>query len=219
MLGLSPIAALVAGFSLGLCSTPLVLQLLGEKGELTTRHGRLGFALLLFQDMAAIPVLAAIPLLAGGAAMAVGWDNMLRDAWSALAPSSPDRRRALPAAAAFPLCRSHPQPRGVRRHLAAGRDRRGPVDGTGRPVHGARRFIAGVLLADSEYRHSIEADIEPFRGLLLGLFFMAVGMTAQIGLLTERPGLVLGLTALLLAAKWTSVVITARAYGTDWRDA
>ncbi|SHK19595.1 monovalent cation:proton antiporter-2 (CPA2) family protein [Halomonas caseinilytica] len=220
MLGLSPIAALVAGFSLGLCSTPLVLQLLGEKGELTTRHGRLGFALLLFQDMAAIPVLAAIPLLAGGAAMAVGWDNMLRD--------------ALVGAGAFIalIVGGRYLLRPLFRFAAATRSREVFAGTSLLVVIGAAlsmelaglsmalgAFIAGVLLADSEYRHSIEADIEPFRGLLLGLFFMAVGMTAQIGLLTERPGLVLGLTTLLLAAKWTSVVITARAYGTDWRDA
>ncbi|MDT8896440.1 monovalent cation:proton antiporter-2 (CPA2) family protein [Halomonas sp. I1] len=220
MLGLSPPAALVAGFSLGLCSTPLVLQLLGEKGELTTRHGRLGFALLLFQDMAAIPVLAAIPLLAGGAAMADGWDSMLRDALIGVGAFI-----ALIVGGRYLL-------RPLFRFAAATRSRQVFAGTSLLVVIGAAlsmelaglsmalgAFVAGVLLADSEYRHSIEADIEPFRGLLLGLFFMAVGMTAQIGLLTERPGLVLGLTALLLVAKWSSVVIAARAYGTDWRDA
>ncbi|WP_275288446.1 monovalent cation:proton antiporter-2 (CPA2) family protein [Halomonas elongata] len=220
VLGLSPPAALVAGFSLGLCSTPLVLQLLGEKGELTTRHGRLGFALLLFQDMAAIPVLAAIPLLAGGAAMADGWDSMLRDALIGVGAFI-----ALIVGGRYLL-------RPLFRFAAATRSRQVFAGTSLLVVIGAAlsmelaglsmalgAFVAGVLLADSEYRHSIEADIEPFRGLLLGLFFMAVGMTAQIGLLTERPGLVLGLTALLLVAKWSSVVIAARAYGTDWRDA
>ena len=216
--GLSPAAALVAGFSLGLCSTPLVLQLLGERGELGSRHGRYAFALLLFQDIAAIPVLAAIPLLAGGASLGGGWTHLLAE--------------ALIAVGAFvglivggryllrPLFR-----------FAAGTRSREVFAGTALlVVIGAAllmelaglsmalgAFIAGVLLADSEYRHSIEADIEPFRGLLLGLFFMAVGMTAQIGLLAERPGLALGLAAGLLAAKWLSMTLAARLYRSDWK--
>ncbi|MFG6176916.1 monovalent cation:proton antiporter-2 (CPA2) family protein [Halomonas sp. THAF12] len=216
--GLTPAAAPVVGFSLGLCSTPLVLQLLGERGELSSRHGRYAFALLLFQDLAAIPVLAAIPLLAGDDPLAGGWGHMVGE--------------ALIAAGAFaglivggryllrPLFR-----------FAAGTRSREVFAGTALlVVIGAAllmelaglsmalgAFIAGVLLADSEYRHSIEADIEPFRGLLLGLFFMAVGMTAQIGLLAERPGLVLGLAAALLAAKWLSLVVATRAYRGDWK--
>lgn len=220
MLGLSPAPALVVGFSLGLCSTPLVLQLLGEKGELTTRHGRLGFALLLFQDMAAIPVLAAIPLLAGSADMTDGWGAMLRDtligvgAFIALIVGGRYLLRPLFRFAA--ATRSRQVFAGTSLLVVIGAALSMELAGLSMAL-GA--FIAGVLLADSEYRHSIEADIEPFRGLLLGLFFMAVGMTAQIGLLGERPGLVLGLTALLLVAKWSSVMIASRAYGTSWRDA
>ncbi|MDR5859139.1 cation:proton antiporter [Halomonas eurihalina] len=220
MLGLSPAPALVVGFSLGLCSTPLVLQLLGEKGELTTRHGRLGFALLLFQDMAAIPVLAAIPLLAGSVVMTDGWGVMLRDtligvgAFIALIVGGRHLLRPLFRFAA--ATRSRQVFAGTSLLVVIGAALSMELAGLSMAL-GA--FIAGVLLADSEYRHSIEADIEPFRGLLLGLFFMAVGMTAQIGLLGERPGLVLGLTALLLVAKWASVMIASRAYGTSWRDA
>lgn len=219
-LGLSPVAAAVTGFSLGLCSTPLVLQLLGERHELQSRHGRNAFALLLFQDLAAIPVLALIPLLAAEDLLAGGFMPMLQEvlvAIGAFAGLIVGGRLLL-----RPLFR-----------FAAGTRSREVFAGTALlVVIGAAllmelaglsmalgAFIAGVLLADSEYRHGIEADIEPFRGLLLGLFFMAVGMTAQIGLLAEQPGMILGLTAALLLAKTLSVVVAARAFGTGWREA
>ncbi|APE30491.1 cation:proton antiporter [Halomonas aestuarii] len=219
-LGLSPVAAAVTGFSLGLCSTPLVLQLLGERHEMQSRHGRNAFALLLFQDLAAIPVLALIPLLAAEDLLAGGLMPMLQEvmvAVGAFAGLIVGGRLLL-----RPLFR-----------FAAGTGSREVFAGTALlVVIGAAllmelaglsmalgAFIAGVLLADSEYRHGIEADIEPFRGLLLGLFFMAVGMTAQIGLLAERPGMILGLTGALLLAKALSVVVAARTFGTGWREA
>src|SRR3546814_17904242 len=71
-------------------------------------------------------------------------------------------------------------------------------------------FLAGVLLAESEYRHELETDIEPFKGLLLGLFFVAVGMSVDFGLLVTRPGAVLGLVALLLAIKAVVLMVMAR---------
>ncbi|MDR5905219.1 monovalent cation:proton antiporter-2 (CPA2) family protein [Franzmannia qiaohouensis] len=219
-LGLAPIAALVVGFSLGLCSTPLVLQLLGERKELQTRHGRNAFALLLFQDLAAIPVLAAIPILAAGALLADGAAPLLREVAFAIAAFVVlivGGRLLL-----RPLFR-----------MAAGTASREVFAGTTLlVVIGAAllmelaglsmalgAFIAGVLLADSEYRHNIEADIEPYRGLLLGLFFMAVGMMAQISLLADMPLTILGLTLGLLLLKGTSVLVAARLYGASWKEA
>ncbi|PTL92081.1 cation:proton antiporter [Halomonas litopenaei] len=218
-LGLPPVAAAVVGFSLGLCSTPLVLHLLGERQELNSRHGRHAFALLLFQDMAAIPVLAVIPILAADSLVSGGMTAVLKEVAIAVAAFTGlifGGRKLLP-----PLFR-----------LAAATDSREVFAGMSLLVLiGAAllmelaglsmalgAFIAGILLADSEYRHSIEADIEPFRGLLLGLFFMAVGMTAKVGLLTQSPGLVLGLTALLLLAKGASLMIAARVYRCGWRE-
>ncbi|WP_136248051.1 monovalent cation:proton antiporter-2 (CPA2) family protein [Halomonas borealis] len=217
--GLSPAAALVVGFSLGLCSTPLVLQLLGERGELGSRHGRYAFALLLFQDLAAIPVLAAIPLLAGDDPLAGGWGHLLGEALIAIGAFA-----GLIVGGRYLL-------RPLFRFAAATRSREVFAGTALLVVIGAAllmelaglsmalgAFIAGVLLADSEYRHSIEADIEPFRGLLLGLFFMAVGMTAQIDLLADETGLALGLAAGLLVAKWLSVTLAARLYRRgDWK--
>ncbi|MCW4152550.1 monovalent cation:proton antiporter-2 (CPA2) family protein [Halomonas sp. 18H] len=217
--GLPPVVSLVVGFSLALCSTALVLQLLGEQGELNTRHGRLGFADLLFQDMATIPVIALLPLLAGGAAVAGGWQVMLREALIGLAAFATliigGRYLLRPLFRAAAATRSRQVFTGTSLMVVIGAALAMELVGLSMAL-GA--FLAGVLLADSEYRHSIEADIEPFRGLLLGLFFMAVGMTAPIGQLVEQPGVVLGLTALLLVTKWLGVVVAARAYGVDWRD-
>ncbi|GHC15991.1 monovalent cation:proton antiporter-2 (CPA2) family protein [Aidingimonas halophila] len=219
-LGLPPVASLVVGFSLGLCSTPLVLHLLGERKELQTRHGRNAFALLLFQDLAAIPVLAAIPILATDSLMANGLMPLIHEmviSTGAFAGLIIGGRYLL-----RPLFR-----------LAAGTQSREVFAGTALlVVIGAAllmelaglsmalgAFIAGVLLADSEYRHNIEADIEPFRGLLLGLFFMAVGMTAQIDLLGSAPLMIGGLTLVLLLTKGLSMVLAARLFGSSWRDA
>ncbi|WP_148252725.1 monovalent cation:proton antiporter-2 (CPA2) family protein [Aidingimonas lacisalsi] len=219
-LGLPPIASLVIGFSLGLCSTPLVLHLLGERKELQTRHGRNAFALLLFQDLAAIPALAAIPILASDSLMANGLMPLVQEvviATGAFIGLTVGGRYLL-----RPLFR-----------LAASTQSREVFAGTTLLVvigsalvmelaglsMALGAFIAGVLLADSEYRHNIEADIEPFRGLLLGLFFMAVGMTAQIELLANAPLTILGLTLSLLFAKGASMVLAARLFGNSWRDA
>ncbi|MDI5983715.1 monovalent cation:proton antiporter-2 (CPA2) family protein [Halomonas sp. M4R5S39] len=219
-LGLSPAAALVVGFSLGLCSTPLVLHLLGEHKELQTRHGRHAFALLLFQDLAAIPVLAAIPILAADALMADGAAPLLREV-------------ALAAGAFAGLIIGGRYLLRPLFHYAAATRSREVFAGTALlVVIGAAllmelaglsmalgAFIAGVLLADSEYRHNIEADIEPFRGLLLGLFFMAVGMMAEIGLLAEMPLAILGLTLGLVLLKGLSVMLAARLYRSSWKAA
>ncbi|MFY0991845.1 monovalent cation:proton antiporter-2 (CPA2) family protein [Halomonas sp. C05BenzN] len=219
-LGLSPAAALVAGFSLGLCSTPLVLHLLGEHKELQTRHGRHAFALLLFQDLAAIPVLAAIPILAADALMADGAAPLLREvvlaagAFAGLIVGGRYLLRPLFHYAA--ATRSREVFAGTALLVVIGAALLMELAGLSMAL-GA--FIAGVLLADSEYRHSIEADIEPFRGLLLGLFFMAVGMMAEIDLLAEMPLAILGLTLGLVLLKGLSVVLAARLYRSSWKEA
>lgn len=218
-LGLAPAAALVVGFSLGLCSTPLVLHLLGERKELQTRHGRNAFALLLFQDLAAIPVLAAIPMLAAESLMADGALPLLREVMIAAGAFA-----GLIIGGRFLL-------RPLFHYAAATRSREVFAGTALLVVIGAAllmelaglsmalgAFVAGVLLADSEYRHSIEADIEPFRGLLLGLFFMAVGMTAQIALLAEMPLTILALTLGLVLFKGIAVGLAARLYGRGWKE-
>ncbi|WP_290648200.1 monovalent cation:proton antiporter-2 (CPA2) family protein [Aquisalimonas sp.] len=220
ILGLAPMAAIIVGFSLALCSTPLVLQLLAERRELSMRHGRKAFALLLFQDLAAIPAIAIIPILAVG--------SLLTEQPGRLA------LEVLTAVGAFValIVGGHYLLRPLFR-LAAGAGSREVFAGAALTVvigsallmdvaglsMALGAFIAGVLLADSEYRHTIEADIEPFRGLLLGLFFMAVGMAAQVGLLLEVPLTILGLTAGLVIIKALTILLAARLYGLPWREA
>ncbi|MHB8742929.1 MAG: monovalent cation:proton antiporter-2 (CPA2) family protein [Sulfuricaulis sp.] len=208
MLGISMVAALVVGLVLSLSSTALALQILAEKKQLTSQHGRASFAILLFQDLAAIPLLALIPLLAS---------NSLEPAWSLFAAA-----KAVVIVVAVvaggrwllrPLLRLAASAASHEVFVAAALL---VVVGTALLVHLAGlsmalgAFLAGVLLADSEYRHELEADIEPFKGLLLGLFFMAVGMSMNLGIVVHRPLLVLSLVAGLIIIKSLILYTLAR---------
>lgn len=199
--GLPVTAALVAGFGLSLSSTPMVLQLLGERKELTSQHGRASFGILLFQDLAVLPALALLPLLGVAAAAGAEGEEPLNPllALGAVALIVVVGRYAL-----RPILRVVAETRIPDVFTAAALllviATALLVNATGLSMElGA--FIAGVLLADSEYRHELEADLEPFKGLLLGLFFIAVGMSVNLGLATEAPLTVLAITAGLMAAK------------------
>lgn len=198
MLGQGPAAAVVIGLGLALSSTAFVLQMLAERSELNTQYGRSTFAILLFQDLAVIPILAVLALLApeagdaGGAgvillklgsiiALIIGGRYMLRPAFRLTAAAGGNE--VFTAAALLTVVGSAYLMYLVDISMALG------------------AFIAGVLLAESEFRHQLEAEIEPFKGLLLGLFFVAVGMSAELSLLAAQPLTILGLTALLLALK------------------
>ena len=200
-LGLTVPAALVVGFGLAMSSTALVLQVLAEKGQLATRHGRSSFAILLFQDLAVIPLLALIPLLgntgdhapnaqpwlAALSAIAVivaviaGGRHLLRPVLKIIATSA--IQEIFTATALLVVIGTALLMTTVGLSMSLG------------------AFLAGVLLADSEYRHELEANIEPFKGLLLGLFFMSVGMSADLGLLARYPLAILGATVGLMAVK------------------
>ena len=213
-LGLSPAAAAVAGFGLSLSSTAFVLQMLAERKELSSPHGRVGFGVLLFQDLAAIPLIAAVPMLAGNgpdpgpgllveglqvvglvAAMVVGGHFLLRPVLRTVAAAGVQE---IFTAAALLLV------------ISAGV----LMESVGISM-GLGAFLAGVLVADSEYRHQLEADIEPFKGLLLGLFFMAVGMSVNLGLVLEAPLQVLGLALGLYAVKAALLYPMGRLSGLD----
>jgi monovalent cation:proton antiporter-2 (CPA2) family protein len=214
--GLSWSAALIAGFGLALSSTAFVLQMLAERDDLTAAHGRSSFAILLFQDLAVIPFLALVPLI------------VARELHSGVAPSQPMWQGMLKAAAAIAVLvlGGRYALRPVLRLLAAAGVAEIftaaallvvtvsalALDAVGLSMSlGA--FLAGVLLADSEYRHELQADIEPFKGLLLGLFFIAVGMSADVGRVLSEPGLVLGLAAGLIAIKALLLYGLGRASG------
>ena len=219
--GFSTGPALFIGLALALSSTAFALQVLEEKGELTTRHGRLAFSVLLFQDLAAIPLIALVPLFALGgeqpkmdfesAALAIltiaGVIVVGRFLLSRLyrIVAGTGVREAMTASALLTVIGVALVMEAVGLSAALG------------------AFIAGALLADSEYRHQIEADIAPFEGLLLAVFFIAVGMSIDLGVLVSRPvelvAIVLGLVVIkaiilyLLGRWWGLNSVAARRLG------
>lgn len=194
--------ALVVGVGLSLSSTAFALQILAEKNQLTTRHGRSAFSILLFQDILAIPVLALLPLLGDDgisrttaqvslnvvmvvvalAAVVFGGRYLLRPILRVVARAR--SREVFTATALLTVVGTALIVQSVGLSMALG------------------AFLAGVLLADSEFRHALEADIEPFKGVLLGLFFVAVGMSVNFGLLATEISLILLLMAGLVAVKF-----------------
>jgi glutathione-regulated potassium-efflux system protein KefB len=199
--GLQAAPALFVGLALALSSTAFALQVLEEKGELNQRHGRSAFGVLLFQDLAAIPLIALVPLFAvtklgsgppmglalalqalGTIAGVVIVGRFVLDPLFRLVARA-QVKEALTAAALLVVV-------GVALVMQS----------AGLPASlGA--FIAGALLAESSYRHQIEADIQPFEGLLLGLFFTAIGMSLNLKLLVEKPLAIMALVAGLIAVK------------------
>jgi glutathione-regulated potassium-efflux system ancillary protein KefC/glutathione-regulated potassium-efflux system protein KefB len=185
--------ALVVGFGLSMSSTALVLQLLAERGQLSSQYGRSAFSILLFQDVAVLPALALLPLLGVASAKTAGPGGWLAVKLVAvLATAIVGGRYVL-----RPMLRIVAATRVAEAFTAAGLL---IVIGTALLVNqvglslSLGAFLAGVLLADSEYRHELEADIEPFKGLLLGLFFITVGMSANLELVREKPLVIAGLT-------------------------
>jgi len=212
--GLPPLAAAIAAFGLSLSSTPLVLQLLGERKQINTQHGRAAFGVLLFQDLAVMPVLAALPLLGatlpllGPGAPGEHAPNMLLAIATVVVVVVVGRFALRPLLRIVAATKIPEVFTGAALLV---------VVGTALLVHSAGlsmalgAFIAGVLLADSEFRHELEADLEPFKGLLLGLFFMAVGMTANLGLLVSEPLKLVLMTLGLMTVKAAVVFAIGRA--------
>jgi glutathione-regulated potassium-efflux system protein KefB len=217
-LGLGWKAALVVGFALALSSTAVSLQLLSERKALNTEHGRMGFAILLFQDIAAIPLIAAVPLLGAAAASPDPiWQDVLK-AMAAIAVVVVGGRVLLRQLFRIAARIGVPEMLTASALFA--------VLGAAWVMHlaglsmGLGAFLAGVLLADSEFRHEIESQIEPFKGLLLGLFFMAVGMSIDLTLIAAEPGvIVLGTLTLLLVKSLLLFAIGLRPGRVGWREA
>jgi len=213
-LGVAPAAAAVVGFGLAMSSTAIGLQILVEKKQLATPQGRAGFAVLLFQDLAVVLVLAVLPALmgqqggvhtAGGlsplltvlllAAVVVAGRYLLRPYFRALAEAGSQEVFTAGALLVVLAVGVFMHKLGISMALGA--------------------FVAGMLLADSEFRHEIEADIEPFKGLLLGLFFMAVGMSVNFGLIAAEPATIGALVVALVLVKAAIVFALARAFGEE----
>jgi Kef-type K+ transport system membrane component KefB len=219
-LGLSGSGAIVVGLALGLSATAIALQMLGERNDLQASYGQRSFAILLFQDISIVPILAVLPLLAvaspsaDGAALdtlvAVGKALAallavvligrygLNPLFRILANSG--AREVMTACALLVVLGAAELMQEVGLSMAMG------------------AFLAGLLLAESNFRHQLEADIEPFRGMLLGLFFMSVGMSIDLALVRQQWQILLLATPAVIVGKAVLVAILMRMFGASWRD-
>ncbi len=205
--------AFIVGFGLALSSTAFVIQILNEKQQLSSTHGRAAFTTLLFQDIAVIPLLAVIPFLSGvreqsydliyfGKVFAVfaglifASRYIIRPFFKFVASSGASE--LLTAVALFIVMGVSILMGQIGLSMALG------------------AFLTGVLLADSEYRHELEASIEPFKGLLLGLFFMSVGMLTDVKLILSEPVFIIGCALALMFIKFGVILAIAKILGNRW---
>ena len=203
--------ALVAGLTLSLSSTAIAVQTMHERNLLPTPTGHTAFAILLFQDIAAIPLLAVIPLLATqAAANGTPWLDGLKAIGAIAGVIVIGRYLTRPALRLIAAADTREVFTAFALLLVLGISQLMSLVGLSMAL-GA--FLAGVLLASSEYRHALETDIEPFKGLLLGLFFISVGMAIDFGLLLARPGSVALLLTGLLVIKTATLWVLARVIG------
>ncbi|WP_342754374.1 glutathione-regulated potassium-efflux system protein KefB [Pantoea sp. MBD-2R] len=203
-------AAIIGGLGLAMSSTAMALQLMSDKGMKRNESGQLGFSVLLFQDLAVIPALALVPLLAGGdsghtdwmkvglkvlafAGMLIGGRYLLRPIFRYIAASGV--REVFTAASLLLVLGSALFMDALGLSMALG------------------TFIAGILLAESEYRHELEVAIEPFKGLLLGLFFISVGMALNLGVLYTHILEILAGVIVLVAVKAGVLYLLSRIFG------
>lgn len=210
--------SLVAGMGFSMSSTAIALQTFGGKNLLPTPGGQAGFSVLLFQDIAVIPLMLVLGLLAASTGEGEGGVNWQRAA-TAVALIA-----AIVVAGRFLL-------RPAMRYIASTGLREIfiafsllLVIGTALLMQSVGlsmalgTFLAGVVLGESEYRHELELDIEPFKGLLLGLFFIAVGMSVDLGLFASEPGSVLGLASAVVLLKIGLLLGLARLFKLSWQD-
>jgi monovalent cation:proton antiporter-2 (CPA2) family protein len=225
LIGQSAGAGIAIGLMLGLSSTAIVLQTLAEKGLMNQSSGQASFSVLLFQDIAVVPILAIIPLLGGGNPALAATENEVRylagmeiSGWfqvllilvaiTGIVVVGRYFARIIFRIIAATGLREIFTATALLLVIASGV----AMDLVGlSPALGA--FLAGVVLANNEYRHELEADIEPFKGLLLGLFFISVGASIDFSLLIASPGNVMALLAGLIAVKFFILFILGRIFG------
>ncbi|HZB62226.1 MAG TPA: monovalent cation:proton antiporter-2 (CPA2) family protein [Microvirga sp.] len=219
-MGLPPNAAFVTGVAIALSATAIALQMLGERNDLQTPYGQRSFAILLFQDLSVVPVLAILPLLAsGGAAEQASLSDRLATMGEAVAAivavilvgryglnpffrilARTGAREVMTASALLVVLGAALLMEEVGLSMAMG------------------AFLAGLLLAESNFRHQLEADIEPFRGMLLGLFFMSVGMSIDLALVRQQWAMLAVAAPAVILGKTLLIALLCRLFGSTWRD-
>ncbi|MFC1605795.1 monovalent cation:proton antiporter-2 (CPA2) family protein [Pseudomonadota bacterium] len=228
-LGLPWQTATAIGLTLALSSTAIVLQTLNEKAWTDTAAGRAGFSVLLFQDIAVIPILAILPFLAlpdllpqavGSAAHAAqpgrpGWLQALLVLGVVVGIVVAGRFLMRPLFHWIASTRSLELFMTMALTLIVGITLATEYAGLS-PALGT--FLAGVVLAESEYRHELESNIEPFKGLLLGLFFISVGASIDFALVASQPGLIAGLVATLIVTKFLLLLMLGRLFKLNLAD-
>ncbi len=202
------------GLALALSSTAFAIQLLTSYRVLDTALGQKGFAILLFQDLAVIPILLYVEALAGAGDEAEGawWVGALLIIGVLVA----GRYLLNPLLRLVANYNSSELMTAAALLIVLGMALL--IEAAGLSM-GMGAFIAGILLANSSFKHQLETEVEPFKGLLLGLFFIAIGMTLDIGLLFDKPLLIIGLALLLMTAKTLIVGILAKLAGSPTNDA
>ena len=212
-------AAVALGLPLALSSTAQVLPMLQSAGRMKTPFGERAFAILLFQDLSIVPLITIVAALSRNPADAAGPPGWQLALWTVgavvglilagrflLRPlfrliGNMGEREMFVFAGLFTVIASAAVMQALGLSTALG------------------AFIAGVMLADSPYRHELEADVEPFRSILLGLFFLAVGMMLDLGAIVERPVFVVGMAVALIATKGLVIFGLGRLFGMPWRSA
>jgi glutathione-regulated potassium-efflux system ancillary protein KefC/glutathione-regulated potassium-efflux system protein KefB len=198
--GLSAPVALVAAMGLSLSSTAIALRLLADRGVSQGKAGQSGFAILLFQDLAVVPLLALIPIIAGeqsgsAADVAVGAVKVIAMVTALIVGG---RLLIRPIFRLLGKTHVHEISTIVAILIVLGAGLAMTAVGLSMAL-GA--FLAGVMLADSEYRHELEASIDPFKGILLGLFFMAIGMSANLEVARQSVVVVVGAVVVVVVFK------------------
>ena len=224
-LGRSWNEALTIGLIFAMSSTAIVLQSFQERGLSRSAAGQNAFAVLLFQDISVIPILAILPLLAGAHSAGGSGHADSSATWIEGLPGWAQTLAVL-AAVSTVVVAGRTLSRPLFKMVAATRLRE-LFAATGlllvigitvlmtkvglSPALGT--FVGGVVLANSEYRHELESDIEPFKGLLLGLFFIGVGASINFGLVARSPGLIVGVVIALMIGKALILALLGRAFG------
>src|SRR6516165_8693279 len=215
--GLPPGVAVAIGMIFSASSTAIALQSLTERAQLATRGGQTSFSVLLFQDLSVIPILAILPLLAARlpAATSVGSTGPVTGPWLraliiigvVTAIVLGGRFLVRPIFRYIALTRLHEIFNAAALLLVVGIALAMELVGLS-PALGT--FLAGVVLAESEYRHELESDIEPFKGLLLGLFFISIGASIDLRLIAQLPLLFAGLVLGLIIVKFLLLLIVGK---------